>query len=220
MFKATKPCGYYENQGCKHPVIPANLVHPGEGPGDLEFIPYIVQFDIGTHPNLKERVNHSFWNYGGKDRRDSIGWHKEVEECLEIIVTGNSAATGGCAGKCGSGCDVTGGGWAKDCLKHDVCTTWKAMYQIRNNIPFGQGDGFCIDPDCGDEAASTIHNCFIDDWGTDTPITCEKSNFKNRYAYGHWSHSTIAFSEGPCNNFIGWNNGQGIPDKNEIDNPY
>ena len=82
-------------------------------------------------------------------------------------------------------------------------------------------DGFCYDEDCGDEAAQTILNCYINDWGPDTPIICNKNTFdRNRYAYGHWSYATGFMSEGPCDNFIYWANGQGLPDKKRIRNPY
>jgi len=228
MLESTKECGYYEKQDCGYTVIPANLVHPGEGPGDLENKPYIVQFDIGIHPELEDLVGKEHKNYQHKHKRerltkDNNGKNIEGEKCLEIIVEGGSDATGGCAGKCGGGCTLLkGGGYAKDCMKHDVCATYKAMSQsTTNGYAFSKEDGFCYDPDCGDEAASTIFNCFNDDYLFDTPITCEKSNF-DRYknAYGHWSHATKAFDEGPCENFIGWKNGQGIPDKNEIYNPY
>ena len=91
-----------------------------------------------------------------------------------------------------------------------------------NKKPFNDDDGFCYDIDCGDEAAQTVFNCYIDKgwWRPDTPITCDKSNFNNPDAYGHWSHGTKLFNEGPCGNFVGWSNGQGLPDKNKISNPY
>jgi hypothetical protein len=118
MIAATKPCGYYQSQGCSYEVIPANIVHPGEGVGDLDFKPYIVQFDIGVNPNIKDKVLNDHKNFK-KTKRECIGCDSPGETCLEIIVEGNSGATGGCAGKCGAGC-VVGAGWAKDCMKHDV----------------------------------------------------------------------------------------------------
>ena len=73
-----------------------------------------------------------------------------------------------------------------------------------------------------DEAATTVHNCYINKWGPDRPITCEKGNFNDKWAYGHWSYSVNipGFSEGPCYNFINWKSGQGLPDMERIDNPY
>ena len=122
MIDAALPCGTYRGRGCNYEVIPANVDHPGEGPGDLDFKPYIVQFDIGPHKNIKQHVQWEHWDWvthkSGKGR-PCIGCDNESETCLEIIVQGNSAATGGCAGKCGTGC-VVGAGWAKDCMKHDV----------------------------------------------------------------------------------------------------
>jgi hypothetical protein len=119
MIAATKPCGYYQSQGCSYEVIPANIVHPGEGVGDLDFKPYIVQFDIGVNPNIKDKVLNDHKNFK-KTKRECIGCDSPGETCLEIIVEGNSGATGGCAGKCGTSCSVMGAGWAKDCMKHDV----------------------------------------------------------------------------------------------------
>ena len=119
MINAALKCGSYQDRGCNYEVIPPNRVHPGEGPGDLDFKPYIVQFDIGVHANLKNKVegDHQRWGKG----QPCIGCKPEGgETCLELIVKGNSAATGtGCAGKCGIGC-IQGSGWAKDCMKHDV----------------------------------------------------------------------------------------------------
>lgn len=220
MIDATKPCGFYEAAGCDYEVIPANVDHPGEGPGDLAFIPYIVQFDIGIHPRLKVKVmqDHTAWGEG----QPCIGCEAEGEgeTCLELIVEGNSAATGGCAGKCGPGCDVVGGaGWAKDCLKHDVCASYKQL--VSRGKYFDDDDGFCYDPDCGDEAAQTVHNCFVHHrFWRDTDIVCDQSYFDSEpRAYGHWSFATNLFG-GPCDNFIDWNNGQGIPDEDRIDNNY
>jgi len=223
MIKATKTCGYYKKQGCHYEVIPSNVVHPGEGVGDLESIPYIVQFDIGIHPNIKDRVLADHRKAKKGEKRDALS--EGDEQCLEIIVKGNSDATGGCAGKCGPGC-VVGAGWAKDCMKHDVCAAYKALKQLDRGFKFYDGDGFCYDPDCGDEAAQTVFNCYVWHWSWDTPITCESKNFnpnphhKYKDAYGHWSYATSLFGEGACGNFVDRANGQGFPDWNKIENPY
>ena len=136
MLEWTKECGYYEQQGCNYPVIPANVVHPGEGPGDLEFEPYIVQFDIGIHPKLEVLVGNEHKNYQHEDKRERLTKDKgkkiEGEKCLEIIVKGGSDATGGCAGKCGGGC--AGAGYAKDCMKHDVVSIFPYVYCHFSNI--------------------------------------------------------------------------------------
>jgi len=213
MLDSTLPCGTYESRGCTHEVIPANVDFPGEGPGDLEFKPYIVQFDIGVHNSIKAIVEQT-----ADQGQPCIGCSAGGgEQCLELIVKGNSDVSGGCAGKCGGGC-VIGAGWAKDCMKHDVCTAYKDL--VLGGNAWNDDDGFCYDIDCGDEAAQTVMNCYIDNWSADTPITCEKSNFSNRNAYGAWSYVTSYFTEGPCGNFVNWNSGQGLPDVDKIHNPY
>jgi len=232
LFSAIKSCGYYKSIGCNYEVIPANVVHPGEGPGDLDFKPYIVQFDIGIHPNIRGKVMKSLkdkdapkkaleYCVGCKGSKwtkvGDVQINKEGETCLELIVKGNSDFSDGCTGKCGSGC-IVGAGWAKDCMKHDVCTA------VKNTIvgDFYYDDGFCYDPDCGDEAATTIMNCWKDRglFLPDKHLICKKESFKDKDVYGHWSHATGLFDEGPCNNFNSWSNGQGIPDKNQISNSY
>ena len=125
MIDAVKPCGTYWSLGCHHDVIRAGIDYPGEGPGELGFQPYIVQFDIGVNKNIKDRVMADSKNSGeghecigctpGEDGTPNEGG----EQCIELIVKGNSDVNGGCAGKCGGGC-ILGAGWAKDCLKHDV----------------------------------------------------------------------------------------------------
>ena len=118
MLAATKPCGHYKNIGCDYEVIPANIVHPGDGPGELHFRPYIVQFDIGINQNIKDKVLSSYESWG-EGTRGCIGCDQTGEQCLELIVEGGSDANGyGCIGKCGS-CNNPSG-YAKDCMKHDV----------------------------------------------------------------------------------------------------
>lgn len=214
MLDSALPCGTYKSRGCNYEVIPANVDFPGEGPGDLEFKPYIVQFDIGVHNSIKAKVQQT-----ADKGHPCIGCETGGEQCKELIVKGNSDVSGGCAGKCGGGC-VVGAGWAKDCMKHDVCVSYKAL-KLGGNY-WNEEDGFCYDIDCGDEAAQTVFNCYIDEpwYKADTPITCERSNFSNRDAYGAWSYSTSYFTEGPCGNFVNWSSGQGLPDKNRIHNPY
>ena len=123
MIAATKPCGYYKSNGCDYEVIEPNVDHPGEGTGDLEFIPYIVQFDIGVKSIIKDRVTASYKSYGKGS--DCLGCSQEGEKCLELIVKGGSDATGGCAGKCDPDC--LGAGYAKDCMKHDLVSILKYL---------------------------------------------------------------------------------------------
>lgn len=217
MLNAAMPCGTYEDK-CKHKnyeVIRANVDYPGEGEGDLDFKPYIVQFDIGVQSKIKEKVEKSSYKFHPPLAAVTMSG----EQCFELIVKGGSMATGGCAGKCGRGC-LIGAGYAKDCLKHDVCVSYKAL-KLGGNHWEQKNYGFCYDIDCGDEAAQAIFNCYIDYWFNDKSIICDESTFyHNKDAYGHWSYSTKAFIEGPCHNFVGWSSGQGIPGKGRISNPY
>lgn len=226
MLDATKPCGYYKPKCSNLEVLSANVVYPGEGPGELNYKPYIVQFDIGVHPNIKNKVVSAWEGSNTKEQSLTSSYSNPAvgEECFEIIVKGGSDATGGCAGKCGNGCSWTGAGYAKDCMKHDVCTTYKALKLMEDNPSKtfdDYHDGFCYDLDCGDEAAQTLMNCYINYWFNDVSIVCNKEEFaSNSNRYGHWSHATKLFTEGPCGNFENWASGQGIPDKSQISNPY
>lgn len=219
MLDAAKPCGHYQAAGCDFELIPSNVVHPGSGPGEIQFKPYIVQFDIGTHWRLKEKVNSAQNDWGGGF--PCIGCEEESETCMEIIIEAGSDATGYCAGKCGSAC-LIGTGYAKDCLKHDTCIAYKAL--VLSEDWGAYDDGFCYDPDCGDEAAQAIMNCYIDrSWWPNESIICDEKVFdSDERTYGHWSESryTPGFDEGPCNNFEEWINGQGIPDNDQIDNSF
>ena len=133
-----------------------------------------------------------------------------------MLVVGGSDIHGGCAGKCGS----TGAGYAKDCLKHDVCATFKAIQQN----DFDRNDGFCYDEDCGDETAQTVLNCFIGRFGPfDKDVVYDKSVLdSDMNAYGWWSYITYGsgFAEGTCYNFDSWVNEQGLPDKDRIANSF
>lgn len=226
MLDAAKPCGHYKSLGCDYEVISPNVDHPGRGPkGDISFKPYIVQFDIGIYRSLKDIVSksHSDWGQGFP----CIGCEEESETCLELIIEAGSDATGGCAGKCGSAC-LLGAGYARDCLKHDTCIAYKALVldEDWSTTSYDANyDGFCYDPDCGDEAAQAILNCYIDKnrWLLDEAITCDRDLFEeDNRAYGEWSRArhVPGFDEGPCNNYEGWDNDQGIPNKDQIDNMF
>lgn len=232
---AARPCGYYSSQGCPYQVIQANVCYPGEGPGDIHtFVPYIVQFDIGLHPTVRAREYNRAeqfqkdWCIGCTETSFSdLGLHvtkESGETCMEIIVragdSSNDATVGGCAGKCGKGCASTGGGWAMDCLKHDVCVTYK-KWVLEANFIIDMPIGFCNDLDCGDEAAHTVMNCYEDRWINDISRVCIESEFaRDNDLYGHWSWSTGLFDEGRCGNYQDWATGQGIPDRSQISNPY
>lgn len=139
MIEATKECGYYEKKGCYDKLrgsglerIPRNTVFPGDGPGELEYKPYIVEFDIGVHENLYDKVYNS-WVNSKEEKRECIGCNAtntaQGEKCLELIVMGGGASTGGCAGKCGTSCNfLSSAGFAKDCMKHDVVSVFYFLF--------------------------------------------------------------------------------------------
>lgn len=219
---AFKPCGHYANLGCPYEVIPPSVTHPGSGPGELEFIPYITQFDVGLH----QTVNGLRKQASGDQMDNFIGTPNKGETCMEAIVQANDskydATLGGCAGKCGVGC--SGAGWAKDCLKHDICVTYKNFMLnptlTSSNVEENQPTGFCDDLDCGDEAAQTVMNCFSERrWRPDKNIVCDKRGFEeNQKAFGRWSFAIKLYNEGSCNNYVSWARGQGIPDDSQIRN--
>jgi hypothetical protein len=216
FLDAAKPCGHYANLNCPYEVIPAGVTHPGSGPGELEFIPYITQFDVGLH----QAVNDVILAGADDEQKDKfVGASSDGETCLEIIIQANDsqhdATLSGCAGRCGPGC--TGAGWAKDCLKHDACVTYKNfLLQAEGKTePFG----FCNDLDCGDEAAQTVMNCFVARSGRDQNIICNEQVFEdNDEAFGRWSFATYLFNEGQCDLYENWVSGQGIPNESQIRN--
>ena len=127
-----------------------------------------------------------------------IGTPNKGKTCMGAIVQANDskydATLGGCAGKCGAGC--SGAGWAKDCLKHDICVTYKNFMLnptlTSSNVEENKPTGFCDDLDCGDEAAQTVMNCFSERrWRPDENIVCDKQVFEeNQKAFGRWSFAT------------------------------
>jgi len=237
FFDYFEPCGTYE-KSCHHQVIPPNIDYPGSGshdisPGEI----YIVQFDVGVDPILKGKVYDTLpqeWKnncIGCNDKPNLPGKNKNItktengETCIEVIMKIGSSlgdflgSKGGCVGKCGPGCNFLAGGYAKDCAKHDVCSAYKLLVTKK---AYQNPSKFCGDPDCGDEAAQTVMNCFEHRlfWGDPVKV-CHKSDFdRNEDYYGHWSMGTSFFNEGNCGNFVGWEAHQGIPPKNRIQNPY
>jgi len=233
-----KPCGEFSSRCTDIPHVKANFDYPGGGHAGA-VIPgqdYVVQFDIGIHPavvrdilkvNLKEME--SCVHCPSLDEMYN-------ETCLETIVTGGSmwgnlglrslhARAYDCMGSCGKGCsnvishlpDDVG---ALDCLKHDVCSAWKSVRQGRPT------SGFCFDPDCGDEAAMSLFNCwkgwrFFGSLGAhrdgpfSVPAVCDKND---PAIAGCWSHGGW-FTQGRCTVFQGWDKGQGIPDPHPLRSP-
>jgi len=237
LFSYFKPCGYYEKT-CKHhnfEIIPANVDYPGSGTHDISNGErMIVQFDIGIDVKLRKKVFDGLkypivqkncigcqwndWKLPGDIDKSASG-----ETCIEAIVKigtnlGNYLGfKGGCLGKCGTGCDWIGGGMGKDCAKHDLCSYYKLIITKQK---YHHKEVFCFDPDCGDEAAQAVLNCFKASWFLDPVKVCHESEFdKNPSYYGHWSLGSYLV-QGNCGNFVGWDNHQGLPDKSRISNPY
>jgi len=220
FMDAFKPCGHYANLRCPYEVISASVTYPGSGPGELEFIPYITQFDVGLH-----RTVNGLREEASDGQRNNFIGPPDKETCMEAIVQANDgrydATLAGCAGRCGPGCK--GAGWAKDCLKHDICVTYKNFMLnptlTSSNVGENQPNGFCDDLDCGDEAAQTVMNCYSERrWRKDENILCDKQEFEeNQKAFGRWSYA-IRWVDGTCNKYVSWARGQGIPDNSQIRN--
>ena len=89
---------------------------------------------------------------------------------------------------------------------------------VMNNWDYD--DGFYNNINCGDEAAQTVMECYDSvSWGFDTPLTCRSENFDSDPDVFEdlWY---ISFFSGPCFNFRDWCSRQGIPNRNQINNPY
>lgn len=234
-----QPCGSLSAICTDIPIVEANRDYPGGGIGAV--VPgqdYLVQFDVGLHPEVAREILR---------RRlreiDSCvhcpGLEAFGERCLETVVTGGAMwgdlgrpsmglAPGAydCMGGCGRGCagalashtsDDVG---ALDCLKHDLCSAWKSIHSGRPT------QGFCHDPDCGDEGAMAIFNCWKG-WRLfgsiggarsgpfSEPAICDQDDGQVK---GCWNHGGW-FTPGRCKLFQGWDRGQGIPDPNPLRSP-
>jgi len=155
-------------------IIAANVVHPGRTL--VRNQNYIVQFDIGLTKNRdassvdsSTRISSTNWPFSVCPNGPDGG-----ECCLEAIMNGDDdwgdlgiGANYDCMGQCGpgslaagwlSGCDVdrtrTAVVGGLDCAKHDLCSVYKSV------LIGSAAGGFCADPDCGDEAAQTVFNCW------------------------------------------------------------
>lgn len=228
-----RPCGNFSSVCTDIPLIEANKDYPGGGVGAV--IPnqdYVVQFDIGIHPVVARDILRRRL----KEVDSCLHCPVFEERCFEIVVTGGamwgnlglaklSPRAYDCMGGCGVGCANTISRTredigALDCLKHDVCSAWKS-------VRLGHGTrGFCHDPDCGDEAAMSIFNCWRG-WRLfgslggnraglfSEPVVCER----DPRVRGCWSHSGW-FTQGRCKAFQGWERGQGIPDPDPLRSPF
>jgi len=231
FLSSVRPCGNYSSLCTDIPLVEANKDYPGGGIGAV--VPgqdYVVQFDIGLHPAVARDVLKRQLG-----EIDSCAHCPAFEErCFETVVTGGAmwgdlgmpsvAPTAyDCMGACGKGCSNVFGRTeddigALDCLKHDLCSAWKSLR-------IGQAArGFCHDPDCGDEAAMSIFNCwsgfrlFGSMGGSRSgpfsePAVCEEHTTRGCWSHGGW------FTMGRCKVFQGWRRGQGIPDPHPLRSP-
>mmetsp|Transcript_60989 Transcript_60989/g.145329 ORF Transcript_60989/g.145329 Transcript_60989/m.145329 type:complete len:384 (+) Transcript_60989:86-1237(+) len=233
-----RPCGEFSTRCTDIPLVKANLDYPGGGAAGA-VIPgqdYVVQFDIGIHPAVvRDILKHHF-----KEMESCIHCPplEQIynETCLETIVTGGAmwgdlglrslhSRAYDCMGSCGRGCsniishlpDDIG---ALDCLKHDLCSAWKSVHKGQPTV------GFCFDPDCGDEAAMSLFNCWKG-WRLfgslgghrhgpfSVPAICDE---RDPAIAGCWNHGGW-FTTGRCQVFQGWKKGQGIPDPHPLRSP-
>jgi len=234
FLESFRPCGTLSSVCTDLPLVEANKDYPGGGVGAV--VPgqdYVVQFDIGLHPAVAREVMRNSL----KEIDSCLNCPVFEEKCFEAVVTGGdmwgdlslpnmSSRAYDCMGGCGKGCfrinlgrtrDDIG---ALDCLKHDVCSAWKSVRMGR------AARGFCHDPDCGDEAAMSIFNCWkgwrlFGSMGGNRPgpfaepAVCVPQDPK---IHGCWSHSGW-FTNGRCKVFQGWKKGQGIPDPHPLRSP-
>mmetsp|Transcript_114116 Transcript_114116/g.261903 ORF Transcript_114116/g.261903 Transcript_114116/m.261903 type:complete len:305 (-) Transcript_114116:39-953(-) len=168
-----QPCGYYkdctDDFGWPHDLIEANRDFPGQGVGNMVHgRVYRVQFDG------------YFGDHGG-------------ERCLEVPVRFEKSLIGtrgsswgvqygnnyDCLGYCGVGCAPVIYGDCMDCMKHDVCSAFKTIWQR------GKTKGYCDDLDCGDEAAQAL-------WSCDDTAPCTGN------PEGFWSRVVVAWHPGDC----------------------
>lgn len=232
FLQKVRPCGNYSSICHDIPLVQANTDYPGGGVGNV--VPgqdYIVQFDVGVHPVVAEEI----LKRRLKGINTCVSCPTFEEKCLEVVVTGGASwgdlgltslgrRSYDCMGGCGKGCVAPTilnkwDGGALDCLKHDVCSAWKSVFQGR------PATGFCNDPDCGDEAAMTIFNCWRG-WrifgslgsGASGPFSTPAVCAQDQSTRGCWSHAGW-MTEGRCKIFQGWSRGQGIPDPHPLRSP-
>lgn len=236
FLSKVQPCGNLSLRCIDIPLVHANTDYPGGGIGAV--IPdqdYVVQFDVGLHPAVAREVMRQRLREFDSCVNCPV-FEDFRETCLEVVVTGGAMwgdlglrdvpkGAYNCMGGCGIGCvgaigktrqDVG----ALDCLKHDVCSAWKSAHLGRKI------GGYCHDPDCGDEAAMAIFNCWrgfrlfgsVGGSGKgpfSEPAVCNADDTSIR---GCWSHGGW-FTEGRCKVFQGRAKGQGIPDPHPFRSP-
>lgn len=192
-IKQVRRCGHYRevynDSECRnslsYTVIEANVDYPGRGPeGDLVVVDtlYLTRFDVGRHANQpassNKNINFNSINLGV----GSVGTPQDImqnditsETCVETFAFGGEdfgdiyGNDYNCMGYCGTGCTAWGNG--KDCMKHDVCSSYKALVQG------SAATGYAGDVDCGDEAAQAVINCWDENgWWPDFQTVCDRSN--------------------------------------------
>lgn len=213
ILAKVKPCGTYAGI-CKLPVAEAGKVYPSDTLGKVsQGQHYVVQFDVGLHPNVKGVTLTAI-------KRDLLGLPKGAgETCLEGIVAGGAhwgnlgmellgSKDFDSMGKCGQSQNGT-----YNCMQHHMCAAYKMSKTGLNT------QGFCGDPDCGDEAAQTLFQCWTgfrpQDLGGDIG-DMPKGNAEGAICgpgntvKGRWHHrENIELAS--CKAYEGWDRGQGIP---------
>jgi len=209
---------------------------------------YIVQFDVGLHSEMNHAnhgtYSHSFRedgysgvlrDAGGVDVRTkpygATETHVEGETCLEIYTKSDfdegwgdiHGSNYGCMGKCGAGCQLwmigrLGGGYAKNCMKHDVCSAFKS---VATGV---KSEGACQDIDCGDEMMQAVSHCDLPG-SLILPTTCNQEDFadpNSGFTFRMtWGSTVFDLLDGPFNGisgesacylWTGWEKGQGAPE--------
>jgi len=228
-------------------IIRANVDYPGENSEvDIKYGISLVEFDIGLDDatyqswlsNTYDFVsnNNMLDSIEGENQYLDIGnrlgqnanvplWTSPArpletgEHCVETFAKLNDdwSAKYVSMGTCGGG--HVGVGYAKDCMKHDVCSYFKAL-ALGTTDSSGNlvSEGFCRDFDCGDEAAQTVLNCLEDSWGPlNTQQICQESKHLDSRINGNYFsalHSTARRPMGmaeECTFRTGWDKNQGMP---------
>lgn len=225
FLEKVRPCGNWSTLCTDLPLVEANRDYPGGGAAGAVVLDqdYVVQFDVGLHRSVARQILKRRF----KEIDSCLGCPKFGETCLEVVVTGGAMwgdlgvpgvkpKAYNCMGHCGVGCagnkvvkikDDVG---ALDCLKHDLCSAWKS---VRIGTP---ARGYCHDPDCGDEGAMAIFNCWrgfrlFGQVGGHRNGPLAISAVCDNTTKGSWSHCGW-LTPGRCKVFQGWEKGQGIPD--------
>ena len=205
---------------------------------------HLVQFDIGLDEETYKGYQHLKEEYGDRlihdvdttrkylDISNSDGktgndiWTSQErpmklgESCVETFVLTNDDwgridgkpainpfSAYNCMGSCGPS------SWAvcaaKDCRKHDGGRYFKSLALKE------KASGFCMDFDCGDEAAQTVTNCWIrQPWPfLDTNVICDEDvdeNNPNFYSQLNWP-ARVHSQKRECTLRTGWDRNQGIP---------